>query len=74
MENKYYSNYFKSIGQGLTDSIYYLDHQKMIQILKTESNLDQQASKLLQAVLETPAKDNITFILMNTPSLLKVIN
>ena len=29
MENKYYSNYFRSIGQGLTDSIYYLDHQKI---------------------------------------------
>ena len=29
MENKYYSNYFKSIGQGLMDSIYYLDQQKI---------------------------------------------
>ncbi len=27
MENKYYSNYFKSIGQGLTDSKYFLDQQ-----------------------------------------------
>jgi len=27
MKNKYYSNYFDSISQGLTDSIYYLDHQ-----------------------------------------------
>jgi protein phosphatase len=52
-------------SDGLSD---YLDHQKMVQILKTESNLDLKASKLLQAVLETPAKDNITFILMNTPS------
>jgi D-sedoheptulose 7-phosphate isomerase len=29
MENRYYSNYFKSIGQGLMDSIYYLDQQKI---------------------------------------------
>lgn len=29
MGNKYYSNYFKSIGQGLTNSIYYLDQQKI---------------------------------------------
>ena len=29
MENKYYSNYFKSIGQGLMNSIYYLDQQKI---------------------------------------------
>lgn len=29
MANKYYSNYFKSIGQGLTDSSYYLDQQKI---------------------------------------------
>jgi D-sedoheptulose 7-phosphate isomerase len=27
MENKYHSNYFKSIGQGLADSLYYLDQQ-----------------------------------------------
>ena len=29
MENRYYSNYFKSIGQGLMDSMYYLDQQKI---------------------------------------------
>ena len=29
METKYYSNYFKSIGEGLVDSIYYLDQQKV---------------------------------------------
>lgn len=29
MENRYYSNYFKSIGQGLMDSVYYLDQQKI---------------------------------------------
>ena len=28
MESKYYSNYFKSIGQGLIDSVYFLDQQK----------------------------------------------
>jgi D-sedoheptulose 7-phosphate isomerase len=28
MENKYYLNYFKSISQGLTNSMYYLDQQK----------------------------------------------
>ena len=27
MENKYYSNYFKSIGQGLEESLYYANHQ-----------------------------------------------
>jgi D-sedoheptulose 7-phosphate isomerase len=27
MENKYYSNYFKSISQGLEESIYYTSHQ-----------------------------------------------
>ena len=31
MESKYYSNYFKSIGQGLTDSIYYIEQQKFEQ-------------------------------------------
>ena len=29
MKNKYYAKYFKSIGQGLMDSIYYLDQQKI---------------------------------------------
>jgi len=29
MKNKYYSNYFKSISQGLADSIYYLEQQKV---------------------------------------------
>jgi len=29
MENKYYSNYFKSINQGLEDSIYYLEQKKV---------------------------------------------
>ena len=28
MESRYHSNYFKSIAQGLTDTIYYLDQQK----------------------------------------------
>jgi len=27
MENKYYSNYFKSIGQGLEESLYYVNQQ-----------------------------------------------
>lgn len=27
MENKYYSNYFRSIGQGLEESLYYANHQ-----------------------------------------------
>jgi len=27
MENKYYSNYFKSINQGLVESLYYTNHQ-----------------------------------------------
>jgi D-sedoheptulose 7-phosphate isomerase len=27
MENKYYSNYFKSIGQGLEESLYYINQQ-----------------------------------------------
>jgi len=27
MENKYYSNYFKSIGQGLEESLYYAYQQ-----------------------------------------------
>lgn len=29
MENKYYTNYFKSISQGLADSIYYIEQQKV---------------------------------------------
>ena len=29
MENKYYSNYFKSIGQGLADSIYFLEQKNI---------------------------------------------
>jgi D-sedoheptulose 7-phosphate isomerase len=29
MENKYYSNYFKSINQGLVDSIFYFEKQKV---------------------------------------------
>ena len=29
MKNKYYTNYFKSIGQGLKASIYYLEMQKV---------------------------------------------
>ena len=27
MENKYFSNYFKSINQGLVDSLYYTNKQ-----------------------------------------------
>ena len=27
MKNKYYSNYFRSIGQGLEESLYYANHQ-----------------------------------------------
>ena len=29
MENKYYSNYFKSISQGLADSVYHFGYQKV---------------------------------------------
>jgi len=52
MKNKYYSNYFDSISQGLTDSIYYLDHQSASpdlffqKIKSTLNNLRMNRSKI----------------------------
>ena len=51
MENKYYSNYFKSIGQGLEESLYY-SHQQL-----SEPQLFFQTIKgILKKLRETKSK------------------
>lgn len=50
-------------SDGLSD---YLPHEKIETILKTAANLESKGQNLLQAALSTEAKDNITFILINS--------
>jgi PPM family protein phosphatase len=50
-------------SDGLSD---YLPHEEITEILKNVCPLDSKGSKLLEAALSTEAKDNITFILINS--------
>ena len=51
MENKYYSNYFKSIGQGLEESLYYSNQQ-----LSEPQLFFQTIKGILKKLRETKSK------------------
>ena len=51
MENKYYSNYFKSIGQGLEESLYYFNQQ-----LSEPQLFFQTIKRILKKLRETKSK------------------
>jgi serine/threonine protein phosphatase PrpC len=52
-------------SDGLSD---YLDHNLIQEVLNQPLNIEAKAHTLLKAALNTEAKDNITFILLNTSS------
>ena len=51
MENKYYSNYFKSIGEGLEESLYYSNQQ-----LSEPQLFFQTIKGILKKLRETKSK------------------